>query len=112
MARCRLASYDVSPPGGYLFEQTEGIKRSFPTSPIIEALAQDVSAFRAGNNLPRANVRQCIEDIDHQNAERLGCHRGWTVPIDAPADAKAISLPESHPLITPCAGCGAKLMTA
>ena len=111
MAKCRLRTYDVGPPGNYSYVQTEGIQREFPSLPTIESQAEAVSSFRAANVLPRANLRQCIEDIDHYTAARLGCHRQWTVPIDSVAESTAINLPESHPMITKCAGCGAQLLT-
>ena len=108
---CRLRSYEVNPPGGYLYVQTQGVKRNFPAEPLIEAQAKIVSAFRAGNNLPRANVRQCIEDIDRFNAQRLGCNRQWTVPINSTGETKTISLANTHPLVSAsgggCKGCGA-----
>ena len=105
---CRLRTYESNPPGGYLYVQTQGIKRNFPAQPLIEAQAKIVSAFRAGNGLPRASVRECLEDIDHFNAERLGCHRMWTVPIGTSvAESKVISMQQNHPAISKCAGCGA-----
>lgn len=114
--KCRLRTYDTTPTGGYIYAQTQGIKRSFAAQPLIEALAQEVSAFRRGNSLPRANIRQCVEDIDHYTAARLGCNRQWTVPIDSPAEAKTIALSQSHPLIShasgaPCRGCGAQVFS-
>ena len=111
MAQCRLRTYEISPPGTFPYVQTEGIHREFEAQPLIEAQAQIVSAFRSGNNLPRASIQECILDIDHYTAARLGCSRQWTVPIDSVASDQAINLPQDHPLITPCKGCGAQLLT-
>lgn len=108
---CRLASYDTVPPGGYLYTQTEGIKREFPSLPTIESQAQAVSAFRAGNGLPRSSVRECLTDIDHFNAARLGCHRRWCVSVDPATGATTTALSQTSPIITPCKGCGAQLLT-
>ena len=113
---CRLRSYEINPPGGFLYVQTEGIKREFPSEPVIESQAQAVSAFRRGNGLPRAGVRECIEDVDRWNASRLGCNRSWCVAADSPTEAHTISIANSHPLITKstggvCSGCGAQLFS-
>ena len=107
---CRLRSYDGPLPGNYSYVQTEGIKRDFPSVPVIESLAQDLSSFRKGNNLPRSSVKECLLDVDHYNAQRVGCHRDYTTAIDSIADAGKTSLPQSHPIITPCKGCGAQLL--
>lgn len=107
---CKLRSYDGPLPGNYSYVQTEGIKREFPSVPIIESLAQDIAAFRQGNNLPRASVKECLLDADHYNARRVGCDRAYTVPIESPSEAQTVSLSPNHPLITPCAGCGANLL--
>ena len=107
---CRLRSYDVNPPGNYSYVQTQGIKREFPSVPLIESLAQDISAFRAGNGLPRASIKESLEDADHYNAERIGCHRNWCVDVNAETGEQTIALAQSHPLITPCKGCGAPLV--
>ena len=109
---CRLRSYEGPLPGNYSYVQTEGITRSFPSVPVIESLAQDVLSFRRANNLPRASFQECLVDVDHSNAARLGCSDRYTVPINTPAEAVTHSMAKSHPLITPCAGCGAKLLPA
>jgi len=112
MAQCRLRSYDANPPGNFPYVQTQGIKHEFTAEPVIEAQAKIVSSFRAANALPRASVKECLEDIDHYTAARLGCHRSWTVPINSPAEEKTVALPQSHPLVTkPCRGCGAQIFS-
>ena len=110
--KCRLLNYDGPIPGNYPYVQTEGIHRDFSALPIIESQAQTVSEFRRGNSLPRASVRECLEDVDHYNAQRLGCHRSWTVAIDAQTGARTVALNPTHPIMAPpCNGCGAQLMT-
>lgn len=106
---CRLRSYDGPLPGNYSYAQTEGIPRAFPSLPIIESLAQDVLSFRRANNLPRASFQECLVDVDQYNAARVGCSDRYTVPVNTPADAVTHSMAKSHPLITPCKGCGVTL---
>jgi len=109
---CRLRSYDINPPGNFFYVQTQGIKHVFASHPIIEGLAKEVSSFRAANKLPRASVQQALEDVDHWNAARLGCHNSWTVPINSVAETKTTAMPVSSPYVTkPCKGCGATIFT-
>ncbi len=104
--RYRLRSYDVSPPGNYCYEQTEGIRRQFGCHPLIEALARIVSDFRRGNNLPRADIKETLADVDEYNCTRLGNNPSFVVPADA---ANVVPLNTSSPIITPCKGCGVVL---
>jgi hypothetical protein len=105
---CRLSSYDVTPPGGYAFEQTEGIPRSFPALPTIESQAQAVSGFRRGNGLPRSSLRESITDVDRYCANvLLHCHRRWTVPVDPTADTIATAVGPAQG--EKCKGCGAEI---
>ncbi len=109
---CRLRTYESNPPGGFPYVQVQDIRHNFPSQPLIEAQAKIVSSFRAANGLPRASVRECLEDIDRFNALRLGCHRMWTVPVGTTAaDARVISLQQNHPAISECAGCGATIFS-
>lgn len=106
---CRLSSYDIRPPGCYAYEQTDGIKQSFPPQPTPEAQAQNLSSFRRGNGLSRSSVRECLEDVDHYAAQvTLHCNRRWTVPIDA-TNTTATALSQTSPIITPCKSCGAEI---
>ena len=89
--------------------QTEGIQRSFPALPLIEGLAKDISAFRTGNGLPRPGFKECLEDADRYNAARLGCNRAWCVDIGSATGIQTTAMNPTHPLITPCPGCGAKV---
>lgn len=104
--RCyRLRSYDASPPGSYPYEQTEGIRKSFAAVPIIESQAAAVSAFRKGNGLPRASLKESLEDIDHYQCRRLGFNRAYCIPC---AGESVVALNTSSPVVAPpCRGCGA-----
>ena len=59
-----LKSYNNPLPNNYVYEQTEGIRHHFAASPIIEELVKAVSDFRIANNLPRASLAECLEDVD------------------------------------------------
>lgn len=102
----RLRSYDLNPPGGYPYEQTEGIRKPFPSQPLIEAQAAIVADFRKGNGLPRSDVKQALEDVDHYQCFRLGNNPRWCVPVDG---ASILPLNTSSPIIAPCKGCGVVL---
>lgn len=101
----RLRTYEVSPPGGFIYQQTQGITRKFK-GPLIEAIAGQVADFRKANGLPRASVREALEDVDHYTCERLGNMAQWCVSCD-PKD-RIVALAPTHPIVAPpCAGCGA-----
>jgi hypothetical protein len=105
MSECyRLKSYDVSPPGGYPFQDAGG--RKFPAQPLIEAQAQEVSAWRTRNGKPRASVKECLQDVDHYQCQRLGNMRTFCIACDGTAAAMALN--QSSPIVAPpCNGCGA-----
>lgn len=102
----RLKSYAEAPPGTYTYTQVTGISREFPPQPLIEAQAKIVSAFRQGNNLPRASLLETLEDVDRQNCYRLGNNLRWCYYNDQRFVAS-----EFGAFINGkgCAGCGAKL---
>lgn len=109
MSRWRLKSYDQSPPGGFPFAQRyehNGVKevKQFPSLPLIEAQAQTVSAWRGGNSLPRASVKESLEDVDHYQCFRLGNN-----PIYCTCtDGATVALSQASPIVAPpCHGCGA-----
>lgn len=104
--KCRLRSYQLAPPGGYPYYQTEGIKRKFPSQPLIEAQASIVSGFRKANGLPRSSVLESLADIDHYTCARLGCMASFCIPLAAEAQQQH-SMSPTHPLVTPCGSCGA-----
>lgn len=100
----RLRSYELTPPGGYVYEQTEGIYRKFPSVPMVEDQARSVSSFRKANGLPRPSVAEALRDIDRQTCARLGNSLAWCIP----SDGQTVALNASNPIIAPpCQGCGA-----
>src|ERR1044071_5844521 len=106
--RFRLRSYEESPPGGYPYTQRRGIKRNFPSVPVIEEQPRIVADFRAGNGIPRATIAEALEDIDAWTCWRLGNMRQYCVPVDDEARA-SVALGVSSAIVQPCAGCGAVL---
>lgn len=67
-----LKTHSKAPPGGYPYEQREGIRKKFGTTFDILDDARKVADFRKGNNLSRATVALAMEDIDTQTCERIG----------------------------------------
>lgn len=108
---CRLKSYELPVPGGYPYENTEGIYRKFPSEPLIEAQAQNVSAFRKGNSLPRSSLAECLQDVDGYTARRLGCHQSFCFNDETSSTTNvSVALNQSSPILnTGCGGCGAKI---
>lgn len=101
----KLKSYDVVPPNCFSYEQTQGIARSFHREPVIEAVAKAVSAFRKGNGLPRAGLRESLEDVDWYNATVVlrGDPR-FTSPTSGPA----VAVGDTAAILNEgCKGCGA-----
>lgn len=105
----RLRSYDLAPPGGYPYTQTDGIRREFPSQPLIEAQAQIVANFRKANGLSRGTVKEALEDVDTFTCHRLGGMSQFCVPRDqSPGAATQYALSAASPVIAPpCKGCGA-----
>lgn len=102
----RLRSYEITPPGGYAYIQTKGIRREFPSVPMVEDQARTVSNFRKANGLPRPSVAEALRDIDRQTCARLGNSPEWCIPDDG----ETVALISSHPAIAPpCHGCGAPI---
>ena len=102
----RLRSYDVSPPGGFPFEQDGSDK--FATQPMIEAQARIVQAYRKGNGLARSSYAECVEDVDRYQCQRLGNNPTFCIECN-PDDPHGLSLPANAPGLAPCAGCGARI---
>lgn len=94
------------PRGGFPYTQPDPKGRDFPSVPMLEAQAQTVLAYRKGNGLARATYHECIEDVDHFTANRLGNDPRFTVAINVDAPAQ-IAISETTPGLSPCAGCGA-----
>jgi hypothetical protein len=64
-----LKSFNQPIPGNYFYVQRHGIYHTFPAVPFIEEVAKSVSSFRIANKLPRANLAECLEDVDQFNCE-------------------------------------------
>lgn len=105
----RLRSYELSPPGGYPYRQSKGIRRDFPSQPLIETQADIVAGFRQANGLPRATKMEALIDIDRYTCARLGGMPNFCIPEDGEAQ-QAVALGVSSPLLTPCHSCGAPVM--
>ncbi len=101
----RLRTYDIAPPGGYPYEQVEGIRKKFPSQPMIEAQARIVSEFRKANGLPRATIKEALADIDVYQCQRLGNMPSYCTE----ATPGMVAIGQASPIITPCKGCGAKV---
>ena len=103
----RLRSYDISPPGGFPYTQTEGIQKAFRSEPMIEAQAQNVANFRKMNGLPRATAKEALLDIDAYTCARLGGMSPFCVDAEASATG---ALSTASPIVAPpCASCGAPI---
>lgn len=99
-----LKSLTDCPQGEFSYEQTEGIYRRFPQTPLIKELASSVADFRKGNNLPRASFGEALEDIVVYTVQRLKGNPQWCYETDLNA---AALLPQ--PSSGGCAGCGASV---
>jgi len=104
----RLRSYDVSPPGGFPFDQVGDKPQKFPAQPMIEAQARIVQSYRKGNGLPRASYAECVEDVDRFQCKRLGNNPTFCIACNSDAPHQ-LSLPANAPGLAPCAGCGARI---
>jgi hypothetical protein len=103
----RLRTYDQNPPGGFVFPKPGG---GFWSAPIVEALAQQMSSYRKGNGKPRDSVRECLEDADHYQCQRMGNDPRYCVPCQGASNV--VALGQTNPIIAPpCAGCGAPVQT-
>lgn len=99
----RLRTYDITPPGGFPYEQTEGVYHKFKSQPQIEAQAAIVSNFRKANSLPRATIKEALADIDAYQCQRLGGMGQWCTD----ASPGMVAIGAASPIITPCKACGA-----
>jgi len=89
------------PPGGWNYEQTEGVSGSFSENgPGPLGLA--ISAFRRANNLPRSSPIEALEDAMCQICQRLNYDREWCVQTDSPAEVTQALKVFGAP---PCATC-------
>jgi hypothetical protein len=108
MGKFRLKTYDQSPPGSFPYEQRGSHPRLFPSEPLIEAQARNVSAYRSGNNLPRASYAESLVDVDNYTCRRLGNNPQFCIPVDA-ATPNQVALTANAPGLAPCAGCGVRV---
>lgn len=60
------------PPGGFDFQQTEGISYYFAPEGGLRQTATRVLDFRKANKLPRATFEECALDIEAYVISRLG----------------------------------------
>jgi hypothetical protein len=72
-----LKSYSNPLPNNYVYTQTEGIHHRFGSNPIIEEVVKAVSNFRIANNLPRASLSECLEDVDLYNCAVRNNDERW-----------------------------------
>lgn len=94
----RLRSFDVSPPGGYLFPGQQ-------SGPMIEVVARNLSAYRKGNGISRSSYKECLHDVSCHNCQRLNNSPRWCV--EDTSGENIIALNDNAPGIAPCATCGA-----
>jgi len=105
MSACRLKTYEITPPGGYPYEEADGSKK-YPSSPMIEDVARQVAAYRAKNKRPRASLRESLEDVDAFTCRRLGNMAQWCLCNDQAAGQ--VSFGPGSPIVDPtCKSCGA-----
>lgn len=78
------------------------------TAPMIEPLAQALSAARKANGRARSSFVECLARVDQCQCARLGNDPRYCVEVNpsAPLGAQH-ALSETSPMIKPCAGCGA-----
>lgn len=78
-----LLSFDKAPPGEFRYEQPfNGKAKKFGPSPLAGELANKISDFRRGNQLPRSNPSECLEDLETFTVERLGHSERWCYNTD------------------------------
>jgi hypothetical protein len=106
MASYRLRSFDVTPRGGYFFQQNG---HRFGPEPVIENMAKRVWGFRKGNNLPRATYREAMEDISIYQCSSRGNDPLYCIECN-PGQSNDLPIMGDTPgLNGPCKGCGAKV---
>lgn len=105
MSCFRLRSYELNPPGGYVYPKPNG---GYWSAPMIEALAQKMSAWRKANGKDRPSVRECLEDADHYQCQRLGNMPAYCTECN-PVNKTEVAMGNLNPVVTPnlCKSCGA-----
>ena len=102
----RLRRYEKTPPGGFVYQQTEGIARKFGTSYDLYTDARTLQDFRAGNGLSRATFAACLQDIDEYTCLRLGGMPEFCHDPDVPYSQ---TQPKLRAKNRSCGTCGAKI---
>lgn len=98
-----LKTYFDPLPNNYVYEQTQGIRHKFPANPIIEEVVKKVSDFRIANNLPRASLSECLEDVDRHNCAMRNNDERWCWNCAESFER----VHQNHRFIAQgCAGCG------
>lgn len=106
---CYLRSLDSIIAGGFMFAERmpDGSIHKFPSTPIFEHIAKDLSDFRTRNGLPRAGEKESAEDVSRYACARLGNPPTLCACVDAEGKA-FVALNQSSPIIAGrCGGCGA-----
>jgi hypothetical protein len=68
----RLKDTSTLPPGGFPYEQPETGYKDFPKMISFGEMVAAVVKYRAGNNLPGADIQSVSEDLHTYNCVRLG----------------------------------------
>jgi hypothetical protein len=92
-----LRNYTSCPPGQFYYKQAEAGDHLFGPSPIIGTVAEEVSAFRRGNGLPRSAATECFEDVIRFTVARLDPRSEWIIDTDLSVNTL---------VVPPSAGCG------
>lgn len=93
-----LKSHLNNPPGNFPYEQTEGIRKKFEATSLINEQAYRVADFRKGNGLPRATFEEALQDVDMYQCQRLGYMPSYCYNTEQSYDQVA-------PAVRPKAGC-------
>jgi hypothetical protein len=107
MAGFRLRRFTPFPPGGFPYEQNQGIHHKFKAEGYsIRQQAEKVLSFRTANGLPRATFEEVMEDIDRYQCLRLGNHDRWCVDETASTKPYTESQPAARRKQGGCGTCG------
>lgn len=101
-----LKNYNDCPQGEFYFKQAEAGSRTFGPSPLLGQVARDVSNFRKGNSLPRADFTSSFSDVVQFTVARLPADSQWLTTLPDQNPDGLVPQPS-----TGCSGCGANLST-
>ncbi len=102
----RLRSDSIIIPGRFAFFQDGEKSHNFQPTPVASSLASEVLSFRKANNLARASMEECLQDVIDFNGYRLGGDPRYFVKIDQD-EGRSFSQPPSEG--QGCSGCGVVL---